>query len=50
MDQAIWVSSLALIGSAVISYFLIDDAVVAKPVSDPVAVSDSEKMAPVAGD
>ena len=50
MDQAIWVSSLALIGSAVISYFLIDDAVVTTPAPDSVAVGEGEKLAPVAGD
>jgi EmrB/QacA subfamily drug resistance transporter len=50
MDRAIWVSSLALIGSAVVSYFLISDAVVAAPVPDPAAAEGEPAVAPVAGD
>jgi hypothetical protein len=62
MARSIWVSSLAIIGSAVVSYFLIDDAVVAKPAPDPAAVADEgtvevtdtveakDRLAPIAGD
>ena len=60
MERSIWVSSLAIIGSAIVSYFLIDDAVVATPAPDPAAVADADeaegkveakdRLAPVAGD
>ncbi len=49
MDAAIYVSSAFIFVSAILSYFLIKDSVVAAPVPDPVTVPD-EALAPVPGD
>jgi MFS family permease len=56
MDRAIWVGSLVIIGSAVVSYFLVSDDVVKAHLTESAAqpaerqVAAEERLAPVPGD